>query len=150
MLALAAWMRLACPSPDPSSLYRIQRGPRSYIGAPRMSPKSTKQASKLSSFPTLAGLCNTIFGILHFAPRWQVASKLPLPSSFLAPCYYAMLLLAILLLAMAIPALTARLVPLSWAKVTYRSHKSAGNGSNQPKLINLHQSSILMRSSRLG
>ena len=116
MLALAAWMRLACPSPDSSSLYRVQRGPRSYIGAPRMSPKFTSvlvRTSKLSSFPTLAGLCNTIFGILRFAPRWQVASKLPLPSSFLAPCYYAMLLLAILLLAMAVSALTTRLAPLS-------------------------------------
>ena len=50
MLALAAWMRLARPSPDSSSLYRVQRGPRSYIGAPRMSPKihqTSKQAVKL-------------------------------------------------------------------------------------------------------
>eukprot|EP01045_Picozoa_sp_COSAG04_P043526 COSAG04_NODE_14305_length_573_cov_0.983122_2_plen_115_part_01 len=50
MLALAAWMRLACPSPDSSSLYRVQRGSRSYIGAPRMSPKfhqASKQAVKL-------------------------------------------------------------------------------------------------------
>ena len=110
MLALAARMWLACPSPDPSSLHRVQRGSLSYIGAPQYVAKiheASKQVSR-RSLPLQYHIA--VFSTLPLDGSWQPSC--PCPLRLLPLTTFAMLLLAMLILALAILALTARLVQL--------------------------------------